>query len=206
MCVCACVCVHVGGASACVCVCVCVMCLCVCVCVLPLHPFQSAHTSGALASSVRHHDGTRSASRPATQHSFNKKVLLRERKRHTDHCVLEVGYPPPPGWTWLGYPPPPSWTWPGYPPQGVDRQTPVKTVPYRRTTYAVGNYTTMFLPPTYEVQGKVMFSLCSSTGGGRVGRGYTGQDQDRVPPVPPWPDWDRVHPHPHSFPCPIPPG
>ena len=27
----------------------------------------------------------------------------------------------------------------GVSPRGVDRQTPVKTVPYRRTTYAVGN-------------------------------------------------------------------
>ena len=33
------------------------------------------------------------------------------------------------GGRYLGVPPPPS----------VDRQTPVKTVAYRRTTYAVGN-------------------------------------------------------------------
>ena len=31
----------------------------------------------------------------------------------------------------------PGW---GTPLRGVDRQTPVKTVPYRHTTYAVGNY------------------------------------------------------------------
>ena len=35
---------------------------------------------------------------------------------------------------WLGYPPPPA---------GVDRQTPVKTVPYHRTAYAVGNIGTL---------------------------------------------------------------
>ena len=33
----------------------------------------------------------------------------------------------------------------GTPPTGVDRQTPVKTVPYRRTTYAVGNNLTSVL-------------------------------------------------------------
>ena len=39
----------------------------------------------------------------------------------------------PPIWSWLGYPPSgPGW---GTPP-GVNRQTPVKTVPSRRTTYA----------------------------------------------------------------------
>ena len=78
----------------------------------------------------------------------NKKVLLRERKRHTARRVLSTpsvvlpGYPPPdrvspPFWpsqgsTWPGYPqagyPPsrvlplswPCWggTWPGYPPAG----------------------------------------------------------------------------------------
>ena len=122
----------------------------------------------------------------------NKKVLLRERKRHTARCVANTpyvvltGYPPrggtrsgtPPGGS--GYPPggypvryprgvryppwggtrsgtpggsPGSGTPPGgvpsqVPPQGgypdppsppVDRQTPVKTVPSRRTTYAGGN-------------------------------------------------------------------
>ena len=55
------------------------------------------------------------------------------------------GYPPPPSWTWLGYPP--TWTWPGTLPLGVDRQndgqTRVKTLPSRRTTYAVGNYSDM---------------------------------------------------------------
>ena len=48
------------------------------------------------------------------------------------------GYPgqAPPGWG----SPPSNWTWPGYPPpfRGVDRQTPVKIVPYRHTTYSVG--------------------------------------------------------------------
>ena len=82
----------------------------------------------------------------------NKKVLLRERKRHTARCVANTryvvltGYPPPPrgGVRYPprgvqvprpgggGYPDPPS-------PPPVDRQTPVKTVPSRRTTYAGGN-------------------------------------------------------------------
>ena len=111
----------------------------------------------------------------------NKKVLLRERKRHTARCVANTpyvvltGYPPgggtrsgtPPGGS--GYPPGgvpgqvPGGVWvpppgggtrsgtpggSGYspgggtqtpPPPPVDRQTPVKTVPSRRTTYAGGN-------------------------------------------------------------------
>ena len=56
----------------------------------------------------------------------------------TTHPDLAGGYLPWPGGTYLGVPscldlagvPPPT---------GVDRQTPVKTIPYRRTTYAVGN-------------------------------------------------------------------
>ena len=64
---------------------------------------------------------------------YNKKVLLRERKRRTARRVasplwgggiptLATGYLPWPG---RGYLP-----WPGYPPPpGVDRQTPVKVVP-----------------------------------------------------------------------------
>ena len=81
------------------------------------------------------------------------------------HLFPEVGYPPgpgltwggyprwdthlaggtPPGWTWLGYHPSWTWTWPGYPPRcgqtdgWMDGQTRVKTLPSRRTTYAVGN-------------------------------------------------------------------
>ena len=57
----------------------------------------------------------------------------------SDGGYLRWGYPP--SWTWLGYHPPSQ---PDLarvappPPRGVDRQTPVKTVPYRRTTYAVG--------------------------------------------------------------------
>ena len=63
----------------------------------------------------------------------NKKVLLRERKRHTARRVVSTpsvvlpGYPPG-GGTWPGYPPqggyltrvpPRGGTWPGYPPGGV---------------------------------------------------------------------------------------
>ena len=60
---------------------------------------------------------------------------------------------PPSGQTWDGVPPPQpdlGWgtlpltiqTWTGYPPslpRNVNRQTPVKTVPSRHTTYAGGN-------------------------------------------------------------------
>ena len=53
---------------------------------------------------------------------FNKKVLLRERKRHTARRVVTTpfvvltGYPPPPA----GYPLPPGWTWQGTPPPRLD--------------------------------------------------------------------------------------
>ena len=64
---------------------------------------------------------------------MNKKVLLRERKRHTarhaastPYVVLSLLTPPagpdPPGWTWpppAGPDPPTSWTWPT-PPAGPD--------------------------------------------------------------------------------------
>ena len=122
--------------------------------------------------------------------NINKKVLLRERKRHTARRVVSTpsvvlpGYPPcgglpgqvpprggtrsgtprggtrsgtPRGGTRSGTPrggtrsgtPPPAAPWHsgkcckalwdmGTPP--VDRQTPVKTVPSRRTTYAGGKY------------------------------------------------------------------
>ena len=52
----------------------------------------------------------------------NKKVLLRERKRHTARCVVSTpsvvltGYPPPPDRV-----PPRGGTWPGTPPGGVPR-------------------------------------------------------------------------------------
>ena len=114
---------------------------------------------------------------------LNKKVLLRERKRHTARRVVSTpsvvlpGYPPRGGVPGPGYPPggvPDLGTPPGgeprsgYPPRGVpdpgtppgggpgpgyprgegvpdrtplppvDRQTPVKTVPSRRTTYTGG--------------------------------------------------------------------
>ena len=51
---------------------------------------------------------------------IKKKVLLRERKRHTTHRVLSTpsvvlpGYPPPPILTWAAG----GGTWPGYPPAG----------------------------------------------------------------------------------------
>ena len=41
-----------------------------------------------------------------------------------------------PGWTWLRYPPPPRC---GQTDGWMDGQTRVKTLPPRRTTYAVGN-------------------------------------------------------------------
>ena len=50
-----------------------------------------------------------------------------------------MGYPAPPSQTWDGVPPTIQ-TWMGYPPRNVNRQTPVKTVPSRHTTYVGGNY------------------------------------------------------------------
>ena len=56
--------------------------------------------------------------------------------------VPTLGYPSP-ILTWLGVPTLEGYLpWLGYPlphPPGVDRQTPVETVPSRRTTYASGN-------------------------------------------------------------------
>ena len=78
------------------------------------------------------------------QHTQNKKVLLRERKRHTARRVVSTpsvvltGYPPPsrypPSWTWQGTPPQVSAPWHsgkcckalwdmGTPPLGVDKLT-----------------------------------------------------------------------------------
>ena len=60
----------------------------------------------------------------------DKKVLLRERKRHTARRVVSTpsvvlpGYPPPGGGTWAGYPPSRGGTWPGYPPGGVPDRVP----------------------------------------------------------------------------------
>ena len=75
---------------------------------------------------------------------YNKKVLLRERKRHTDRRVAStryaalpgvgtptpVGVPPPPA-SWMGYPPrpagwgtPPPASWMGYPPGQLDGVPP----------------------------------------------------------------------------------
>ena len=104
-----------------------------------------------------------------------KKVLLRERKRHTTRRVLSThsvvlswltpppqladplppaGLTHPPSWTdppWLDWPPrladPPPWLDWHPPPAGLtpplwaDRQTRVKTLPSRRTTYAGGKNT-----------------------------------------------------------------
>ena len=39
----------------------------------------------------------------------------------------------------MGYPPRPHLGWGTPPPRNVNRQTPVKTVPFRHTTYAGGN-------------------------------------------------------------------
>ena len=64
----------------------------------------------------------------------------------SDRGVPNLRYPllgtPPSGPGWV---PPPTWTWLGYCPLGVDRQTDgwtrVKTLPSRRTTYAVCHHT-----------------------------------------------------------------
>ena len=51
---------------------------------------------------------------------FNKKVLLRERKRHTARKRAQDADPPPTSWTWP-LPPPTGWTWP---PQSADWPDP----------------------------------------------------------------------------------
>ena len=61
---------------------------------------------------------------------------------------------PPPGQTWDGVPPPPGQTWDGVlfpPPRNVNRQTPVKTVPSRHTTYAGGNKKVLLRDKRYTV-------------------------------------------------------
>ena len=64
--------------------------------------------------------------------SANKKVLLRERKRHTDRsgsstpAVTRSGVTPLGGELDMAGVPLPVWTWPGYPPTVVDR---LKTLP-----------------------------------------------------------------------------
>ena len=82
---------------------------------------------------------------------------------------LRLGTPPPgpgtpplpPTWTWTWDPPPgpgiplpgpgprtpPPWTWTWDPPRNVNRQTPVKTVPSRHTTYAGGNNRNLIAQP-----------------------------------------------------------
>ena len=68
-----------------------------------------------------------------------KNVLLRERKRHTAHCVLSTpsvvlpGYPPPSWPGQGGYPPaggyPPVLTWPGEYPTPPQHGTPQQDTP-----------------------------------------------------------------------------
>ena len=81
----------------------------------------------------------------------------------------DMGYPPLSdlGWgtphqTWLGYPPSPTTiqTWTGYPPPTtVNRQTPVKTVSSRRTTYAGGDFWFIEMMHTFYPSS---FSCCSN--------------------------------------------
>ena len=120
--------------------------------------------------------------------TYNKKVLLRERKRHTARRVAsaryaalcnggvdmgsppDIGYPPEMGypWTW-GTPPDLRWSTPPYPdlrwgtpPRNVNRQTPVKTVPSCHTTYAGGNYRIRFCWVLTDIQteGSVKRTSC----------------------------------------------
>ena len=51
-----------------------------------------------------------------------------------DLAGVPTGWGTPPAWTWLGYPPPQCGQTDGW----MDGQTRVKTLPSRRTTYAVG--------------------------------------------------------------------
>ena len=116
-----------------------------------------------------------------TTHDFRcyKKVLLRERKRHTARRVASARYADlsrggggglphlRSGQTWDGVPParpgmrytPPPLGRPGMgyppPPRNVNRQTPVKTVPSRHTTYAGGKNRTVRVPTDTGKPGKM---------------------------------------------------
>ena len=93
----------------------------------------------------------------------NKKVLLRERKRHTAHRVASTpyvvltGYPPgqgtPPARVppWPGYPPSQGTPRPGYPPgQGTPHQgTPLARVPPTRVPPWPGYPQPGYPPPGY---------------------------------------------------------
>ena len=94
----------------------------------------------------------------------NKKVLLRERKRHTDRGVSSTtrgGVPPPPvgfplarsdwGVPKVGHPlaggTPPSWTWLGYPPRcgQTDRHVSIHNLPVVLRTRSVIKFTKLNL-------------------------------------------------------------
>ena len=72
------------------------------------------------------------------------------------------GVPPP---TWDGVPPLPRPEM-GYPPQNVNRQTPVKTVPSRHTTYADGNKKVLLRERKRHTAHRVASTCCAVPVGG----------------------------------------
>ena len=133
--------------------------------------------------------------------SVNKKVLLRERKRHTARHILDGGTPgylPPPG-PGMGYPPvswmgtPPPGPGMGYPPKCKQRDT-CQNSTFPHTSYAGGNDgASNFYHPHPKDDGRLYFQSVHTCGGGvpqfpisGLGRGY------------PIPGPGRGVPHPRS--------
>ena len=132
----------------------------------------------------------------------NKKVLLRERKRHTARCVANTPYVvltgyPPPGGTWSGTPPPPppGGTWsggvPGQVPWGVPR--PPRGYPVRYPPGEGG-----YPDPPGGVPGPPLGGTRSGTprGGTRSGTppgGYPVRYPPGGVPSPPPPLWTDKH-------------
>ena len=110
----------------------------------------------------------------------NKKVLLRERKRHTARCVANTRYVvltgyPPGGGTRSGTPPPPG---------GVPSQVPP---PGGVSGYPPGGYPVRYPPGGYPVR-------YPPRGGTRTPRGVPGQVPPGGVPGPPLPPlWTDKH-------------
>ena len=103
----------------------------------------------------------------------NKKVLLRERKRHTARKRAQDDDPLPAGWTWppplsAGPDPPPHWLELTPPSPGVDRQTKWNYyIPVVLRTRAV-NIARSFIIKIFFFQG-----VCSGLLGGKVSKNRT---------------------------------
>ena len=81
-----------------------------------------------------------------------------------------MGYPSP-SQSWDGVPPLTIQTWMGCLPQDVNRQTPVKTVPSRHTTYAGGKYepAVILTTPVRSMRDGYVFTLSAHRGQGVKG-------------------------------------